>query len=512
MTINKKRDTIADTNRNTYELGKGEEMSHIFLIAFVFSIWSVILFLGKTLGLSMILFVIPFLYYVFYVLEKNNKVKNVKAKIFIIPIALLSSTYFIFNNQFYNKINLFVIPFLFSIMVIELLGETTQIGSIFESLIDVIFEPIQYIKDTILKIINAIRKILRLHQKPNYCKNLKKIFKGICLTLPVVLIIIILLSTADETFGKIFANVWLFCINMMRNIRISNIIVKVIVTICVFLYLSSFFDYILTRYQHKPEGKKAEISNVEEENLTVKMILGALNVIYFLFCFIQIRALVVKEANMNYSQYARQGFFQLMIVSVINLITILIAKQGENNNQKSKYITSMCFIMIIFTFMLLIFSAIRMHFYESAYGYTLLRLLVYCILITEALLLVPTIIYVKDKKIKLIKYYGAIMITMYVIVNFMNMDQMIAKRNIDRYIQTGKIDMVYLKKETGTDAVNQIMRLLEINMETDTETKQEANQYLKQVYTTLKEEEMDFRSFNLSKLLAKQLIEKGIEE
>ena len=55
--------------------------SNIFIVALIFAIWSVVLFYGKQIGLSMILFVAPLSYYLVHLLEKNNKIKNKRGKI-----------------------------------------------------------------------------------------------------------------------------------------------------------------------------------------------------------------------------------------------------------------------------------------------------------------------------------------------------------------------------------------------------------------------------------------------
>ena len=76
----------------------------------------------------MLLFVIPFTYFFIYILEKNNKIKNPKYKLLFIPISLLSSTYLIFDNGFFNGLNLIIIPVMQSILVLGLLGENFAIN------------------------------------------------------------------------------------------------------------------------------------------------------------------------------------------------------------------------------------------------------------------------------------------------------------------------------------------------------------------------------------------------
>jgi len=481
-------------------------MINIFIGALIFSIWCVTLFFGKSIGLSMLLFIAPLTYYLIYILEKNKKIANQKAKILIIPIILLASTYFIFNNSFFNSINKIAIPTLLVIMIMGLNNEKIELKfELIGKFFGMFLLPISFIEETFETLIKTLKEKLKINIELSKKQKIKKVMKALGITIPLVLVVIILLSSADEIFANIFWEIYGIIFKGIAEMKVSTVILKILLTACAFVYFICFFDYITTRYE-----KTQDLQNEKKvkDNFTIKMILTTLNIIYLVFCYIQIKSLFLKNVNINYAHYARQGFFQLMIVSIINLITILIAKKSEipNEIQKNKYIKVMCLIMIAFTFIILISSAVRMYYYESAYGYTLLRLLVYCTLLTETILLIPTIIYIIDKKINLLQAYFTTIITIYVLINFANFDNIIAKRNVDRYIETGKIDMYYLRLETGTDAVNQIIRILE-NNENEI-VKQEAKQHLENLYDEL-ENKFDIREFNISKMKAKTLIEKS---
>lgn len=483
-------------------------MINIFIGALILSIWCVTLFFGKSIGLSMTLFIVPITYYIISILDKNKRIANPKAKVLIIPIALLSSTYFIFNNNFFNTINIFIIPTLLILMILSLFNEKFEFGiNLVNKIFEILFVPISFIGETFEKLRNSFEEKFKINIDSRKEQKIKKVFKAICITIPIVLVIIVLLSSADEIFADIFTRIFENMIRAIGKIKISTTLTRIILIICSFIYLLCFFDYITSRYEkyEETEVKKKK----SKDNFTIKMILTALNIIYLVFCYIQIKSLFMKNVDIDYANYARQGFFQLMIVSFINLITILIAKKSETINETSKYINTMSLLMIGFTFIILISSVVRMYFYESAYGYTLLRLLVYCTLFTEAILLIPTILYVIDKKINLPKAYFTIIITVYICMNFANFDNIIAKRNVDRYIETGKIDMDYIRKETGTDAVHQIIKLLEIDTNAD-DTKTQATKHLENIYNELKEKAFDIREFNISEKLAKDLIEERL--
>lgn len=476
---------------------------NIFLGAILLSIWSVVLFFGKEIGFSMLLFVVPISYYIVSILERNNKVKNKNSKILLIPIIILSGTYLIYNNSFFNTVNLIVIPILIIIMILNLLTDKLMPKTLLEKILDIIIEPFAYIGETMSELKNNLSIKFNIKQNKETNQSSNNIFKALCITIPIVIVIVAILASADSVFNNMIFNILNVFTNIFSSIDFSGFIIRLILIICIFIYLSSFF-YNITKYEEEPVLENDTNESKKIESMTLKMVLTALNIVYLIFCIIQINSLFMQKTNINYADYARQGFFQLMIVSIINLIVILIAKKyGEENN---KYINFMEILMIIFTLIIIVSSAVRMYFYEQAYGYTLLRLLVYCVLLTEAILLIPTILYILNKHRNLIKTYFTIIVVMYIGMNIINSDAIIANRNINRYIETGKIDLEYLEKETGTDAISNIIEILEIENADDT-VKKETLRYIDEVYTNLKNENTDFRNFNLSKLLSKKAIE-----
>ncbi|MBO5349146.1 MAG: DUF4173 domain-containing protein [Clostridia bacterium] len=502
-------------------------MTNILIGAVVFSIWFVTLFFEKSIGLSMLLYVLPLASYIIYILRKNKKEQNSNAKFLIIPIIILASTYFIYNNSFFKVTNILVILILIAIMILEILNRNVLVDFIsLKKVFYVFFKPLYYLDEVFDKLTKYFKEKLKINTSNVNKGKTSQIIKAMCVTIPLILIILVLLSTADDAFGNIFVNIFEGIISFFKEFMFKSLIERILSTIGVFVYLICLFYSICSKNEKENGIKKIEI----KDNFTIKMILACLNIIYLVFCTIQIKSLFLQSGDINYASYARKGFFQLMAVSIINLVTILVAKKSESIEDKksNKYINSMSLIMVIFTFIILISATIRMYNYESAYGYTLLRLLVYCTLFTEGILLIPTSMFILDKKVKLVQTYFCIVLLVYIGMNFANFDNLIAKRNIDRYFETGKIDIDYLVQSTGTDAVEQIARILEESLDMSEETNyvykngnrrsqryeknfsvlEETKDYLKDTYTDLKYEKMDYRDFNLSKYFAKKELKK----
>jgi hypothetical protein len=129
--------------------------------------------------------------------------------------------------------------------------------------------------------------------------------------------------------------------------------------------------------------------------------------------------------------------------------------------------------------------------------------------ITEVLLILPTLVYIISDKFKVAKWYLAIIVVMYVLFNFMNVDNFIAQQNIDRYLnntntQIRKLDFDYLRKNGSADSIPQIIRLLDVK---DQDLQREVNNYLYNQKLNAEETKATWQSFNLSRFLAKWQLE-----
>lgn len=470
-------------------------MNKYFKWIILIVIWNSILFFDKEFGLSVILFIIPLLFFIYYILKENKRIKNKYGLLFIIPIILLSLSYCIFNNDFFQLLNIPVIIGLFLLLYIFTIKPTFKIPTIFNDMITLIVEPFNNFSN----IFNLLKKQFTGNFKIS--SDSKKKILSFLIVLPIVIFIIILLSSADLVFSNIFSGI----LNMFNNISIPDVIPsfihRLIIMIILFLYISATINFLLFNFSKI----KYREDTFKIDDYTTKLLLTILNVVYIVFDIIQIKSLLLHKVSMNisYAEYARQGFFQLMFVSFINLTIILLSKKYERKSNKSskQYISIMSFIMIGLTLIIVVSSFIRMYMYESAYGLTLLRLLVYISLITEVILFIPTIFYILDSKFKITKYYLIILISVYTVLNFINIDYIIATRNIKHYYETGKIDIDYLENY-NTDNIKVLVKFYENT--TNNELKESLKGYFSYINTNTK----GFQEFNISKMNAERILYK----
>jgi len=109
--------------------------------------------------------------------------------------------------------------------------------------------------------------------------------------------------------------------------------------------------------------------------------LTAVNLLFAAFVMVQLTALfggdawVLKTAGLTYAEYARQGFFQLVAVSVIVLGIVAVAASVLRTERRARWVLSGLLGLLCGLTLVVLFSALhRLGLYTDAYGQSRLRL------------------------------------------------------------------------------------------------------------------------------------------
>lgn len=428
-----------------------------------------ILFYGKEIGISMFLFEIIGCGILCYILKKKNKIENKNGFFFIIPILLLSSSYFIMANKTFYLVNIGIILVLDMMMIVVLTHKKDYLKNhIIRSLMlitDILSdygEGLEYTKKILKEKVN--------HQDKIEKGMLKRIGVSIAIVFCVVSVVIMLLASADSIFASLFAGVG----DVFHKINIGSLgslIIRVfIIGVTYILFLNIMIEMQEKRDLENREEKE-ERSN-KKYGFTIKLLLITLNIVYFIFSYIQIQSLFAKiniGETFNYAQYARSGFFQLMFVSLINFVLILVS--NKYSDSKEKMIKILNVLLIVFTIIIVFSSMYRMHMYEMEYGLTYLRMFVYIILITELAVLVPVIFYLWGAKFDVMKCSMIILLAVYCIINYINIEKIIVSKNINRLESDTPVDYSYLSKIASEDSYSILEEKLKEHISIEEELK-----------------------------------------
>ncbi|MHB8072597.1 DUF4153 domain-containing protein [Desulfosporosinus fructosivorans] len=475
------------------------------------------LFYKKALGISYTLFVVAF--YVVFLWSLRDKVafKFSFGWFLSIPIIALSATYFIFSNQIFASLNFFIIPVLIIVQTILITKKNKHRWydpRIIKDIVNGIFNrAFSYTSKPFVIVLSSLR-IRKSNEKYDV---LKKILIGLTIAIPLLIIVISLLASADRVFKHFIDEIS----SSFGTINIGDFslqgIIALLIMVIVFSYIWSFSnpnDHI----QAQGQPNSLESNKRSWDPIISITILIAINCVYLVFTLIQFGYMFgplnnALPAEFTYAEYARRGFFELLMVTLINFTLVLssIRFTRKDGNLVARTVQILHSLLIICTVVILTSAFLRMSLYEAVYGYTYLRVLTHSFMIFLGVLLAIAFYKIWNEGISLLKPYIVVSILAYMLVNFVNIDVIIVKNNIARYVETGKLDPYYLRN-LSYDSIPSVVNLLkdgkvfkDENVFRDEYVSNDLKSYLAGQQNLLSIEQ-SWQSFNLSRHKAKQVL------
>ena len=159
-----------------------------------------------------------------------------------------------------------------------------------------------------------------------------------------------------------------------------------------FILLGSFivlFSVFVNTLKNRNQNKKEQKLRVANNSIS-STILIIINFVFVLFLVSEISKLTVNFLHLpveyTYAEYAREGFFQLLFVTIINISIILYFVYYTTVIKENKLVKNLLLILVTFSILLIFNSYYRMFLYIGAYGFTVLRLQVVLFLLMELIL------------------------------------------------------------------------------------------------------------------------------
>lgn len=174
--------------------------------------------------------------------------------------------------------------------------------------------------------------------------------------------------------------------------------------------------------------------------VTVNIILGAVCVLYILFIACQVPYFFSAFNGtrpvgwLSYSEYARQGFFELVGVAAINLALLTGANVLSKKPRPENTVLKIFNIALALITLLLIATAFsKMALYIDAFGLTTLRILPCAFMLLLAFVCVAVIVMqrVKFSVVRVTLIAGAVLFTALCLAD---MDCLVVRYNTDRYL------------------------------------------------------------------------------
>jgi hypothetical protein len=286
------------------------------------------------------------------------------------------------------------------------------------------------------------------YQKESKGKERSAVFYvliGIAVSLPMLLIILLLLCSADAVFAEFVSSI---------DGNFGDV-----VSVCIMFLFGACAAYCGFRFLGKGVLRQEILAPKQYETVIAATVLSLLSVVYIFFSIIQILSLFLGKMQLpegyTYAEYAREGFFQLLFVCLWNLILVLFIL---GHFPKKPLLKGLLTVISVCTYIMIASSAFRMTMYVQNYQLSFLRLLVFWGLAVIALFLAGTVVLVYRSDFPLFRY-GLVMFSVcYLVLSFGRPDYWIASYNLSNVSQ--QTDYWYIS-QLSTDAAPAIADYLE---------------------------------------------------
>lgn len=339
-------------------------------------------------------------------------------------------------------------------------------------------------------------------------KTLIAVVIGVIVAMGILFVTLPLLLMSDMIFATIF-------VNILDNINFGNFgnSIGISLTFIVGFTLPYAFFTALCQYNfpEEKESRKPHLNPVTGITFT-----SIVSVIYLVYCAIQVIYLFMGRKaglpeNVTYAEYAREGFWELLFVSVINFIMVLLCIYLFRENRMLKMILT---IVCGCTFIMIISSAYRMMMYVGEYKLTFLRILVLWFLAVLALIMLGVVVSIYRKQFPLFHYIVAVVGVLYIGFSFSRPDVIAAKYDIARWENSADEDFSYLMFDAAS--IDAAPLIAEIDLEDerwDSVDKESIRKFMYNYFLNISEnnEDIYFRKANYSRIRAKQAADRYLE-
>lgn len=309
------------------------------------------------------------------ILVKDYEKINKKAYLLIIPIVLIIISNLVLkvlkgNLDGTNQLlNIIVLPLLISTYLFML------VRSDFKVSLENMFLVFKLFPKNLFKNLEFIR----IDTKKDKNDKVINIIFGTIIGVFISGLILALLTSADAYFDK-------FLSSIVTNFNVDFNLWYVIKGIIYFVIL---FVIGINLFKNKEIAlKESKMSRANKTVITTMLFI--VNFVFVLFLISEISKLCGNFLKVPkgyiYSSYAREGFFQLLFVTLINFGIILYLIYKTNLVKEDKKVKCLVLSLIAFSIFLIFNSYYRMFLYIGRFGFTNLRLQVILFLFMEIIL------------------------------------------------------------------------------------------------------------------------------
>lgn len=292
------------------------------------------------------------------------------------------------------------------------------------------------------------------------------VLRGLLLALPILLVLISLLSSADLVFRDRVESLfgWL-------NIEsLRELVARSLLAIVSGLFFLGAIRAALdkARKSMRAGGPLERIYSPFVGWIESVVVLSLVDIVFLGFVIIQFRYLFGGESNISaagytYAEYARRGFNELVMTALISLLLVAALAIWAHRERRSqaRWFKGLSALLTMGVGVMLVSALVRLLAYEGAYGFTRLRTYSHVFIIWLAVLFGGLLALLLLEKLRHLALLLAWVAVGWVFsLSLLHVDAFIVRQNVSRFQASGEIDLGYLLR-LSTDAVPDLVSLAE---------------------------------------------------
>ena len=278
------------------------------------------------------------------------------------------------------------------------------------------------IGDTVTNSVRALRSLIS--SENSRTRTLSKVFLGLLISLPLLVVVVPLLMQADFAFEglvrSLFSDLAVRLVQLLLGLLLTPLLLG-------FAYSSKY------REEHVV-GKKAHKG---ADPVLLSAILGALSVVYLLYLLAQFGYFFgEKPEGFSLSEYARRGFFELCAIAALNFVvlyTVVLISRKKEDGRLPGLVRGFGTFIGLFTLVITGTALAKMGLYIGGYGLTVLRVSTSVFMIFLAVVFVCLILRLYFAKVNVLRAVIVSALACLTVLGLGNVNRVVARYNVEGY-------------------------------------------------------------------------------
>ena len=328
------------------------KLSNILVLGFVAIVLGFVhnvLFFEQSIGINFFLFAACIVIGGGVLNKRFGKTIDNKTSILTLPILFFSLMICVRESELLTLFNILGCLLLFGILARSHAGKDLKDFLPWDYL-KVFFLPFKFIMPLVKTTgdffveLFALRKLTRKHPRA------KEVVRGTGMALIALVVFTLLFAGADSAFSSFVSSLFSFKF---------SVDIEFVGRLLLFLFMSGFFvgafSYMFKKREEEMGAVKVETRSAGV--LEIKILLGSINALFFVFILMQLSHLFgggssAFSEGVTYAEYARKGFFELILVAVLSYVIIATAekqiiKNGDSHTNSFKILSTVLVAQVV---------------------------------------------------------------------------------------------------------------------------------------------------------------------